>query len=290
MVKFLCELCNVSRSGYYNYFSDKSKSNRNNKEIIDHYYAELITKAIKHKNIKNKRSKGARQIKMVLENDFNINLNLKKIRRLMKKFSIKCVIRTKSPYKMMIRATQEHTVLPYLINREFKRGVPGLILLTDITYIPFKGNFIYLSTILDASTNEIVAYEVQDNLRMPLVLNTIEKLKKNKNIILSKDTIINSDQGSHYTSPMFINEVKKLGIKQSMSRKGNCWDNAPQESFFGHFKDDLDISECKTLDEAKKTISNEIKYHNGFRYQWGLDRMSPSQYRIKLSNNTQLVN
>lgn len=89
-------------------------------------------------------------------------------------------------------------------------------------------------------------------------------------------------EGFHYTSPLFQNKVKKLGITQSMSRKGNCWDNAPMESFFGHFKDEVNYKECKSLKELKCVVDTYMQEYNHKRYQWGLNKMTPAQYRSHL--------
>lgn len=96
------------------------------------------------------------------------------------------------------------------------------------------------------------------------------------------EAILHSDQGFHYTSPVFQKKVKKLGITQSMSRKGNCWDNAPMESFFGHFKDEVCYKECNSLKELKRVVNTYIKEYNYQRYQWGLNKMTPVQYRSHL--------
>ncbi|WP_027632992.1 IS3 family transposase, partial [Clostridium hydrogeniformans] len=93
-----------------------------------------------------------------------------------------------------------------------------------------------------------------------------------------------SDQGVHYTSPIFQNKVKKNKLGQSMSRRGNCWDNAPQESFFGHLKDEVDIKACDTFEDLVKEIDDYIDYHNNFRGQWNLKKMTPVQYRNHLLN------
>ena len=95
---------------------------------------------------------------------------------------------------------------------------------------------------------------------------------------------IHSDQGAHYTSPTFQALLKKKGLGQSMSRRGNCWDNAPQESFFGHFKDEANIKECQTLDELKREVKRYMIYHNTARYQWNLKKMTPVGYRNHLLN------
>ena len=94
--------------------------------------------------------------------------------------------------------------------------------------------------------------------------------------------IIHSDQGIHYTSPNFSYACEQLNLIQSMSRKGNCLDNAPMESFFGHFKDEVDYKSCKTFEELKLKISEYIDYYNNKRKQWTLKKMTPAEYRTHL--------
>ena len=279
MITHLCEVSGVSRSGYYNYFTNKSKITRDALAKADELVRDNILKAYNFKG----RKKGARQIKMTLEGEFRIVYNLKRIRRVMKKYNIICPIRKANPYRRMMKATREHSVLPNSLKRNFKQDIPGKVLLTDITYLFYgKGQEAYLSTIKDASTNEILAYNVSDSLKLDIATDTIHKLKKNRSIKLHKDAFIHSDQGGHYTSPVFQKLVKKCGLGQSMSRRGNCWDNAPQESFFGHFKDEAYIKTCETLDQLKKEIKQYMIYYNKYRYQWDLKKMTPVQYRNHL--------
>jgi putative transposase len=279
MVKYLCEVAGVSRSGYYNYFSMKSQKQRKQKDKKDEIVKLIILKAYHYKGYK----KGARQVKMTLAGQFQVVYNLKRIRRIMKKYGIICPIRRANPYRRMMKATQEHRVVPNLLNRQFKQDIPGKILLTDITYLYYgKGLKAYLSTIKDSSTNEILAYHVSERITMDLATDTLLKLKKNQNFKKVKDALIHSDQGTHYTHPDFQKLVKKMGLRQSMSRRGNCWDNAPQESFFGHFKDEASIKGCTTLDELKKEINQYMIYYNHYRYQWNIKKMTPVQYRDHL--------
>lgn len=132
----------------------------------------------------------------------------------MKKFNISCPHRKANPYRRMMKANKEHTVLPNLLNREFKQDIPGKVLLTDISYLFFKnGQKAYLSTILDASTNEILAHNVSKTLKIDIVTDTIDKLIHNNKSLLRKDSFIHSDQGAHYTSPIFQKKVKKKQIR-----------------------------------------------------------------------------
>jgi putative transposase len=282
MLSYLCKIAGVSRSGFYNYFSSKAQIRRNILEKKDAIVKNNILKAYNFK----RRKKGARQIKMTLEGQFGIIYNLKRIRRIMRKYEIICPIRKANPYRRMMKATKEHTVLTNLLNREFKQNVPGKVLLTDITYLFYgNGKKAYLSTIKDSSTNEILAYNLSDRLTLDIATNTIRKLINNRRVKLTKDAFIHSDQGCHYTSPIFQNLLKTYKLGQSMSRRGNCWDNAPQESFFGHFKDEAYIKSCKTLDELRKEIREYMIYYNNYRYQWALKKMTPVQYRNHLLNS-----
>jgi putative transposase len=278
-VSLLCGVAEVSRSGYYNYFSEVTRKQRALRDSKDKVLRKNVLKAYKYKG----RKKGARQIKMTLENYFHIQYNLKRIRRIMKKYGIICPFRKANPYRKMMKATLEHKVLPNLLNRNFKQNIPGKVLLTDITYLFYgDGKRAYLSTIKDGSTNEILAYNMSENIRLDIATDTVKKLMKKK-LKLHKDAFIHSDQGSHYTSPTFQKLVASYALKQSMSRRGNCWDNAPQETFFGHFKDEANIKQCSSFNELTEEIDDYMNYYNNHRYQWGLKKMTPVEYRNHLS-------
>ncbi|MEY9970028.1 putative transposase, partial [Lysinibacillus sp. RC46] len=263
---------------YYRYFTEEAEMKRQTLHQADEKVKEIILKAFYFR----RRPKGARQIKMTLEQQYQITYNLKRIRRIMKKFQIVCPIRKANLYRRMAKATKEHRTLPNLLNRQFKQGVAGKVLLTDITYLSYgKGKRAYLSTIKDAETNEILAYEVSDKITLDIALNTLRNLKKN-GIKLAENAFIHSDQGFHYTNPQFQKLVKEMGLNQSMSRRGNCWDNAPQESFFGHFKDETDLKSCETLEDVIREIKSYMTYYNHYRGQWNLKKMTPAQYRLHL--------
>ena len=124
-----------------------------------------------------------------------------------------------------------------------ERGIRGERL--DVS--DFTQERVYMSTIIDAYTKEILSWVLSDSLVLDFVLDTVTQLCYTHDISLTEETIIHSDQGAHYTSIKFIELVKDKNLRQSMSRKANCWDNAPQESFFGHMKDEIDISQCAPL-------------------------------------------
>ncbi|WMT28874.1 IS3 family transposase [Bacillus aerius] len=276
-VSYLCELAGVSRSGYYDWM--KAAPLRAKRDEQDELDVELIRKIF----ISKREKVGALQIKMMMENDYSAVMNHKKIRRLMRKYNMITKIRQANPYRKIAKATQEHRAFPNFLNRDFNQNVPGKVLLTDITYLYYgKGQKAYLSCVKDGTTKEIVAYNLSTSLGMDIVYSTLTKLKAAFDDQFYPGAILHSDQGMHYTHPRFQSEVKKLGLIQSMSRKGNCWDNAPMESFFGLFKDLAEYKSFDHLQDVKKEVDRVIEEYNHDRYQYGLNKMTPVQYRSHL--------
>ena len=269
----MCEIAGVSRSGYYAW--EAAAPVREKREEADRKDFDSILEAYKFRGY----AKGARGIHMRLLH-VGIVMNIKKIRRLMKKFCLKCPFRGPNPSRQMAKAIKTNAVFPNVVNREFVKGGVRRVLLTDITYVFYDGGVCYLSTILDAFTREILAYELSTNLMVVFVLNTVQALVDKHGSTLDDTTIIHSDQGCHYTSNAFIQKLRDNDFVQSMSRKGNCWDNAPQESFFGHMKDEIkyEIALMKTFDEVKAKIDDWIDYYNNDRYQWELSKLSPKEF------------
>ena len=272
-IQTLCSLAGVSRSGYYRWIA--AAPFREEKEAQDRKDFERILGAFRFRNYK----KGARSIQMrLLHEKPPVQMNLKKIRRLMKKYGLFCPIRKANPYRRMMKAMRTNTVAPNLLDRKFTAGGPRSVLLTDITYIRCGDGFCYLSTILDAYTRQILSYVLSESLEIDFVLETVELLISKHGISLQQSTIVHSDQGSHYTSYKFIRIIQDSELRQSMSRRGNCWDNAPQESFYGHMKDELELSGDETYAEIKAIIDDWMDYYNNDRYQWQLAKLSPNEY------------
>lgn len=269
----MCEIAGVSRSGYYSW--KDTEAYRRKKEENDKADFELILTAYKHRGY----AKGARSIYMhLLHRD--VTMNLKKIRRLMNKYGLKCPYRGPNPYRQMARAIKTNSVFPNKVNRQFLSNGVRKVLLTDITYVYYDKGVCYLSTILDAFTREILAYEISEDLDVSFVLKTVTELVQKHGSTLDDTTVIHSDQGCHYTSKAFIKVLSDNNFVQSMSRKGNCWDNAPQESFFGHMKDEIkyEIAMMTDYTQVKAKIDDWIDYYNNDRYQWDLVKLSPKEY------------
>lgn len=266
-----CVAAKVSRSGYYRWL-------KNANMLASDYSAYLLIKNIFDRS---RRKDGWRPIQMKLKMK-GIIMNHKKIQRIKIKYGLFTKIRRANPYRAIMKKTIEHRTFENILDRDFNQMVPFRTLGTDITYLPFNHRMAYLSVVKDFAGKEIVAWEISPHLEMDLVLNTVRNMKNNPSISSWQDTLIHSDQGFHYTNPEYINMIKGLNMIQSMSRKGNCIDNAPTESFFGHLKDEVDYKDCKTFEEVRGMIGRYIHYYNHERPQWNLKKMTPVGYRNHL--------
>jgi len=276
----LCKIACVSRSGYYHWMQSEKK--RQEADEQDRRDFDIIQMAYKHRGY----DKGARGIHMrLLRENPPIVMNPKKVRRLMKKFNLRCPIRRVNPYRLMAKANQESKVVPNILNRRFRTGGARRVLLTDITYIPRRKScpesqdkYSYLAVIMDAFTKEILAYVISLTCETDFVLEMVEQLMAKHGAELKTDTLIHNDQGCQYTSINFTQLLEDSGIRQSMSRRGNCWDNAPQESFFGHMKDSIRMNPSDDHNDICRKVNDWISYYNTERPQWNLDKLSPNEY------------
>ncbi|MDI6508807.1 IS3 family transposase, partial [Bacillus wiedmannii] len=219
-VTILCDIAGVTRSGYYKWIKRHTTPSIKQSEDI-----EIKKKILKcHKKLRG--IYGYRRIQVWLKATYNLHLNHKRIQRLMSELGIKAVIRKKRPY---YGKKEAYVISENHLNREFQALKPNEKWVTDITYLIFNGQRLYLSAIKDLYNNEIVAYETSRRNDLKLVLDTLKKAKKKRNV---KGILLHSDQGSQYTSRQYNQLLKKYQMKASMSRRGNCWDNACMENFF----------------------------------------------------------
>lgn len=274
MTRYLCELVDVSPSGYYRWLATEDQrqiraaADEEDIVLIRHHFEALNGKA------------GALVIKMRLEQISHVVMNHKKIRRLMRKAGLVAVIRQANPYRKMAKATHEHQTCPNLLERQFNQAEPEKVFLTDITYLRYGGGqWAYLSCVKDGATRQILADCVAATLELPIVERTLQRLLERLDGNIHPEAILHSDQGMHYTHPKTRHFIADAGFKQSMSRRGNCWDNAPMESFFGHMKDEVDFMDCQTIEEVRVRVRDYINYYNSERYQWTLKKMTPDEFR-----------
>ena len=197
----------------------------------------------------------------------------------MKKYELVPRVR-KRKYKSYFFKDTTHKVAPNRLKQNFKIKTPGEAYSTDITYLPYNnGEKAYLSAVKDLCSKEVVQYSISKTMDVNLVVNGLSSFLENLPEAKRKRLLIHSDQGAHYTSHFYRRILKKNKVKQSMSRKGNCLDNAPIESFFGHLKDELDFKNCKNFAELKTEVDKYIKYYNNERPQWGLKGKTPVECR-----------
>lgn len=269
----MCKIANVSKSGYYYWL----KNNENSQKMIKNEEDILLIAKIFYQK---KRKAGWRTIKMILENEYGKIINHKKIIKIMKKYDLKTNIRKKRKVNKIPKIAIDETIYQNVLNRDFEQQKPNVAYCTDISYLPYQNkNIAYLSALKDIASGEIVAYTLSKTLKLDFVIKMIKKaIELTPDECLDK-LILHSDRGVHYRSNVYQKLLKKYGITQSMSRKANCLDNAPIESFFGHLKDDIDYKKCKTFEELEDMVKNYVYNYNNNRYQWNKNKMTPIEYK-----------
>jgi transposase InsO family protein len=270
-IKELCDYLGISRSGYYAYL--KRKDNDPDEDLKH-----------KIKAIYEQRDKtvGYRRVQDELYRQYGLVVNHKKVLRLMQELGIKAIIRRKYAHRTSHEAAvSDGRIAENLLKRDFKADKPNQKWVTDVTQYRVFDERIYLSAIKDLWNNEIVGYHISKNNDNPLVLETFRKaLEKHKDVT---EMIVHSDQGSQYTSHAYHDMLPQVGAQISMSRRGNCYDNASIESFFSHLKvEALYPYDIRSIDEAQRRIEEYIRFYNEDRAQRKLNKLTPVEYRNQL--------
>ena len=256
----------LSRSSYYSILSNDNYGMKDKQDEIDF---QCIKKVMDYKGFK----KGSRTIYMMLPGMCGVHFGRAKILRLMKKYGCVCAVRKERPELKTYKENLKNNRKPNLLKRRFRLARPNEILLTDVSYLKYSTNKTeYFSCIKDAVTGKIVNHVTSSANDLNLAKATIVCLDSTEN------TLFHSDQGILYFNDVFQNKLKELGYEQSMSRRGNCWDNSSQESYFGHMKDECDFSKCSTPEDVKKKVDEYIYYYNYERPQWSRNKMTPVDY------------
>ena len=259
----LLKFVNRAKSSFYYYAkqdtSDKYEEVKKKIECIFH---------------KHRGRLGYRRITILLRRE-DIVINHKTVLRLMGSLKLKSLIRRK---KYRSYKGEQGKIAPNVLDRSFKAKRPNQKWTTDVTEFNVLGKKLYLSPVLDLYNQEIISYEISERPDFKSVTNMLEKaLKKTDN---TKSLIMHSDQGWQYQMKQYQSILKQNGIRQSMSRKGNCLDNAVMENFFGTLKSELFyLNKYESITHLKKEINKYIKYYNNDRIKLNLNGMSPVQYR-----------
>jgi putative transposase len=269
-LELLLNCMNMARSSYY-YYEKRSQLNDKYQAVKD-----LIKQIYNH----HKGRLGYRRITLLIRQK-GIIINHKTVLRLMKILGLKSIIRLKK-YKSY-KGEQGKTA-PNILQRNFKATQPNQKWATDVTEFNISGNKLYLSPIIDLFNGEIISYELSERPSFNQIINMLKKsfmtIPNNTNLIL------HSDQGWQYQMKQYQMLLKEKGLIQSMSRKGNCLDNAVIENFFGILKSELFyIMKFKDINHLKIEIKEYIKYYNHERIKLNLNGMSPIQYRAHYYQN-----
>ena len=218
-----------------------------------------------------------RMAKHLVKEGFAEKLNHKRVERVMGKFDLHSKIRRRRYPKNYYLALKENPVeLPgNVLARNFIADEPMQKLVTDITYLPTNEGWIYMAAVMDLWNREIVSYRISRYMSLELVRDVVSQIKS------CRGALIHSDMGWTYTHPFYIKHLKDLGLKQSMSRKGNCWDNACMENFFGLMKSETirQSKELLSVDGMTKLIDDYIHWYNNRRIQKKLGYLSPVDFR-----------
>lgn len=269
-VTMLCNCLRVSKSGYYAFLK------RAQHPTIECYETELVTLIFEQRRGK----AGARVIKMLLWRHFFLLVNLKKVRRIMRDQGLRTKIRRRNKYASFKDKNEVHESVPNYLDRNFDIREAETVFCTDITYLDYnRGKRAYLSVVQDIATKEIVHFNLSQKMTLNLAVDGIKDLYFKIQSKGRKAIMVHSDQGSHYTSRTYRRLLEELDVLQSMSRKGNCLDNAAIESLFGHLKDEMDYRSCHTYEELEKVVKEYVNYYNFERPQWGLKAKTPAECR-----------
>jgi transposase InsO family protein len=262
----MCSLLEVSYSGYYKWRKRQQEPDR------DTQLAEKIADRYRASN----NSAGYRQIKLQLMNHYGLVVNHKAVYRIMRKLGIQSVARRRRPYTHSVDVIHRYE---NVLNRDFTAEKPNQKWVTDITYIHTKQGVLYLSAIKDLYDGFIVGYRMGTEQNVNLVTMTIQDALKKERV--AGGLALHSDQGFQYTSHAYFRLTQAYDITPSMSRRGNCLDNACMENFFGMLKTEwIQRRKFASLDEARDAVEQYLHYYNFERCQLKT-RLTPFQKRCQ---------
>lgn len=282
----LLQQMSLPKSTYYGILSNdaygEKAQRKEEQEVKD---AEDVRRVIDYKSY----PKGSRQVYMQMERITGRHMSRKKIMRIMQKNHWQCNVRSPNMNRRAARERLKTYVKPNLLRRRFRLHRPKEVYLTDVTYMKYGRNLAHLaygSASVDPVTGRLYSFQISSCNNLELVIATLRELPVNQ----MEDVVrpmLHSDQGALYLTDEFQELVKEVGMEQSMSKRGNCWDNACQESFFGHFKDECKYAAAQSLEELKQIVSDYSVYYNEERCQWNRNRMTPLEYETYLNNMTE---
>jgi putative transposase len=251
----MCEFFGISRAAYYKWV------NRFEQADPDAERMELVREAYE----KSHQTYGYRRITVWLHKHKEVSMNHKTVLRLMNKLNIRSVARQRKMFRRRTKGEMYH-YYDNLLNQEFHASHPNQKWVTDVTYIATRTGWAYLSTIQDLFDGFIVSHQLAPVNSLELVLNTLQQARQREQV--TTELLLHSDRGYQYTSHSYAALLHEYAITPSMSRPGNCWDNAPMENFFSHLKEEaLRTAPLPSFAEAKHIIDDYIHFYNYERIQ-----------------------
>ena len=263
----MCQYLKVSRSGYYQWYRrDESlhkKKDRELKEKIRSIYEQ------------NKKRYGSPRIHAELRAQ-GIGCGKKRVERLMLEMGLQAI--HKRQFRVTTNSKHNYPVAKNLLDRQFKVAASNRVWVADITYIRTFEGWLYLAAVMDLYSRKIIGWAMSDNMKTTLATTALEMAIQRRRP--KKGLMHHSDRGVQYASNKYQKILKKNGITCSMSRKGNCWDNAPMESFFGTLKTECIAGKIYlSRSQAKREIFEYIEIdYNRKRLHSAINYMSPENY------------
>lgn len=264
MLKLLLECKSMARSTFYYHLSRLNSIDK---------YADIRERIISIYH-QHKGRYGYRRILMTLHNE-GFTINHKTVERIMKKCGIKSIVRIK---KYRSYKGKQGKIAPNIFKRNFVALQPNTKWVTDVTEFSLCGVKRYLSPIMDLYNGEIISYTISDSPNLLMVTSMLDKAMKI--VTKGEQLTVHSDQGWQYQHIKYQEKLKEKGVKQSMSRKGNCLDNASMENFFGILKSELFyLEKFRSIEEFTDQLIKYIEYYNNDRIKAKLKGMSPVKFR-----------
>ena len=266
----MCRVLSVSHGGFYDWLS-RPESLRSRKD-------RQLKVEIRSVFRKNKENYGSPRVHRELR-DQGVACSRHRVARLMREDGLQAKCRR--AFRLTTRSNSDHRVAPNLLNRNFEVAKTDTVWLSDITYLWTREGWLYLAAVMDLCSRRIVGWSLSTSLADDLTLNALDRALEGRNP--APGLMHHSDRGSQYTSDDYQEKLKARGFVVSMSRKGDCWDNAPMESFFASFKTELG-DRFFTRSGAVHEVFQFIEiYYNRFRLHSALDYKSPSRFERELA-------
>jgi putative transposase len=271
-ITIMCKVLKINRSAYYHWINNGCIVNK-----VD----ERLNQLIKDIFYQYREVYGTRRIKAVLIQEYGVIVSARKIAKCMKELGIS--VKMKRKFKVTTTdSNHTHSISPNRLQRDFKTNIANEVYVGDITYIRTQQGWLYLAVVIDLFSRKVVGWSMDDNMETPLVNNALQMALHNRTP--APKLIWHTDRGSQYASDSHRELLTEYDILQSMSRKGDCWDNAVSESFFHSLKTELVHHErFKTRAEANQAIFEYIEvFYNRQRLHSTNDYMSPVNYELKM--------